>query len=225
MDFLSTKGIEYLLSLSYLLLLIPFWWLLRRVVAERTPVSAEQSSTPRQGWFSVPDGLHFHRGHAWVKPEGDGLFRVGIDDFARQLLGRPSALKLPTAGDRVQQGEKGWSLAIDGHEIDMLSPLPGQVTEVNHAALQSPQLVADDPFGEGWLLKVRAEPAALRNLLPTRLVRKWMDDTSERLSSLSGGELGPVLQDGGVPVSGFARQLAGDDWPTIAAELLLTTEP
>ena len=84
--------------------------------------------------------------------------------------------------------------------------------------------MTDDPFGDGWLIKVRAKPGSLRNLLPTRLVRPWMEDTSERLSALSGGELGPVLQDGGVPVFGFVRQLAGDDWPEIAAELLLTTE-
>jgi len=224
MDFLSTKGIEYLLSLSYLLLLIPFWWLLRRVAEERVPAPAMSAMENRQGWFTVPDGLHFHRGHTWVKPEGNGLFRVGIDDFARRLLGRPSGMSLPVAGDRLQQGEKGWSLEVDGHDVDMLSPLPGQVEEVNQEALRSPGLVSDDPFGDGWLMKVRAQPGALRNLLPTRLVRTWMDDTSKRLSTLSGGELGPVLQDGGVPLFGFARQLAGDNWPEIAAELLLTTE-
>lgn len=222
MDFLSTKGIEYLLSLSYLLLLIPFWWLLRRVTNERVPVAATDTTEKRYGGFTVPDGLHFHRGHTWVEPEGDGLFRVGIDDFARRLLGRPSGVSLPAAGDRLQQGQRGWSLEVDGREVNMLSPLPGQVAEVNPALERSPGLVAEDPFGDGWLMKVRAEPLSLTNLLPARLVRPWMEDTSQRLSALSGGELGPVMQDGGVPVFGFARQLAGDAWPEIAAELLMT---
>jgi len=226
MDFLSTKGIEYLLSLSYLLLLIPFWWLLQRATSKRLPVEAMAVPENRYGWFTVPDGLHFHRGHAWVKPEEGGLFRVGIDDFARRLLGRPTAVHLPQAGDQLRQGETGWSLEVDGHDIDMLSPLPGEVAEINQDALRSPELVSDDPFGDGWLLKVRAEPdsGALKNLLPQRLVRTWMEDASHRLSALSGAEMGPVLQDAGPPVFGFARQLAGDDWPEIAAELLLTAE-
>lgn len=226
MDFLSTKGIEYLLSLSYLLLLIPFWMLLKKVTSERTPVEATAAAANRYGWFTVPDGLRFHRGHSWVQPEEDGLFRVGIDDFARRLLGRPASVRLPRAGDLLRQGETGWSLEVDGHDIDMLSPLPGEVAQINQAALDSPELVSDDPFGDGWLLKIRTEPAsaALKNLLPENLVRAWMEDTSNRLSTLSGGELGPVLQDGGPPVFGFARQLAGDDWPEVARELLLTAE-
>ncbi len=106
----------------------------------------------------------------------------------------------------------------------MLSPLPGEVAEINSIALESPGMLTDDPYGDGWLLRIRAEPSALRNLLPARLVRSWMDDTASRLSDLSGDDLGPVLQDGGVPLFGFARQLAGDDWPDLAAELLLTTD-
>ena len=60
------------------------------------------------------------------------------------------------------------------------------------------------------------------NLLPCRLANAWIDQASTELSAMVGAEVGPVLQDGGVPVRGFARELAGDRWPEIAAKLLLT---
>lgn len=226
MDFLATKGIEYVLIIGYLLLLVPFWWLLRRVGADRSPVAASVPAERRGGWFLVPEDLRFHPGHAWVHDEGDGLYRVGINDFARRLLGSPARLALPRAGDRLQQGSRGWSLGLEGHDIDMLSPIDGEVTEVNTDVVGSPALVGEDPYGDGWLLKVRADAGdgRLRNLLPAPLARSLMEGLTGRLSAMSGGELGAVLQDGGIPVDGFARQLAGDDWHLVAAELLLTAD-
>lgn len=226
MDFLPTKGIEYLLAVSYLLLLVPFWWFFIRRAGD-APKTAPASAPERgrgPGWFRVPGGFHFHRGHTWVQPDDDGLLRVGMDDFARLFLGRPKTFALPAVGDRLEQGRIGWSVQVDGHDVPLLSPADGDVVEVNEAALADPDLVQRDPYGSGWLLKVRAprSNAWLKNLLPAGLARMWMDDTSRRLSDLMAPELGVVLQDGGVLVSGIARELAGDQWPELAAEMLLT---
>jgi glycine cleavage system H lipoate-binding protein len=224
----ATKGIEYLLVFSYLFCLVPFWWYLRSISKQQEPALALAGSDSREGtlrsWFEVPEGFSFHRGHTWAQPEEDGLLRVGMDDFAQQLIGTPSAFHLPALGDQLAQGEKGWRLQANGREVDLLSPLNGEVIAVNPEVLSNPELVCQDPYGRGWLMKVRAErpQTALKNLLPGKLARAWMDDTANQLSGLMGSELGPVLQDGGVPVSGFARQLAGEDWTEIAAEFLLT---
>lgn len=239
MEFLSTKGIEYLMVIAYLLLLVPFWWLLvgRAPARAMAPAGRGGAGEGRRGWFEVPEGLLFHRGHTWVREvareeapageagsRGGGLFRVGLDDFARRLLGKPDALLLPPPGGRLEQGEPGWRLALDGREVEMLSPVGGEVAEVNREVLAAPELVADDPYGRGWLLTVRApRPEAARsNLLPGGLARRWTEEASRRLSAMMTPELGAVLQDGGVPVSGFARELDPERWPEIAAELLLT---
>lgn len=224
MDIFATKGIEYLLVIGYLLVLIPFWWLLHRraaLVPARAPARTARSMW---AWFEVPDGLHFHRGHTWAAAEGGDIFRVGMDDFAQRLLGPPAALELPGVGTSVEQGESGWRLDVGGRRLDMLSPLRGEVVEVNGEALRDPALVSEEPYGRGWLLKVRAARpgAAAKNLLTGRLARAWTEQAAERLSAMMGGELGTVLQDGGLPVPGFARQLAGERWPELAAELLLT---
>jgi glycine cleavage system H lipoate-binding protein len=225
MDFLPTKGIEYLLAIGYLLLLAPFWWFAVRKQEKPALATATAHGGGRgHGWFRVPDGFHFHRGHTWAQPEDGGLLRVGMDDFARLFLGRPQAFALPAVGARLQQGEKGWSVNVDGHDVSLLSPVRGEVAEVNAAALANPSMVQNDPYGSGWLLKVRptASSAGLNNLLPAPLARTWMNQTSQRLNEMMAPDLGTVLQDGGELVSGIARELAGDEWPQLAEEMLLT---
>jgi glycine cleavage system H lipoate-binding protein len=223
MDFLPTKGIEYLLAIGYLLLLAPFWWFAMRK-KESPALATAQTGGRRHGWFRVPDGFHFHRGHTWAQPDEGGLLRVGMDDFARLFLGRPQAFSLPAVGQRLEQGEKGWSVNVDGHDVAMLSPVRGEVAEINAAAIENPALMQQDPYNQGWLLKVRAPEASngMKNLLPAPLARSWMDQTSRRLNEMMAPDLGMVLQDGGELMSGIARELAGDEWPKLAQEMFLT---
>jgi glycine cleavage system H protein len=224
-DFLSTKGIEYLLVICYLLLFLPFAWILRRMAAAPAvaamPGNASPPNTSRHG---IPRGIHLHRGHSWAALERGDLLRVGIDDFARRLIGCPTGLSLPSPSQHLQQGEKGWQVRVDGHAVDLLSPVQGEVVEVNDEVVCTPQLVCEDPYERGWLLKVRVPnaAAAMRNLLPQRLADAWMDEVYEDLGSQMGGDLGAVLQDGGLPVPGFAAELTGDRWPQIAKRFFLT---
>jgi glycine cleavage system H lipoate-binding protein len=226
MDFLPTKGLEYLLAIGYLLLLAPFWYFaVRGRRAKPEPALAAAGHAARHGWFRVPDGFLFHRGHTWARPDEGGLVRVGMDDFARLFLGRPQAFTLPAVGATLRQGETGWRVKVDGHDVAMLSPVQGEVAEVNAEALTDPSVVQSDPYSRGWLLKIRApKSSGVRNLLPARLARTWMDDTSQRISAMMAPDLGMVLQDGGELVSGIAKELAGDEWPQLAAEMFLTSD-
>lgn len=227
MDFLPTKGLEYLFCIGYLILLIPVWRALygRRVLREAPAVMRVAPVTAMRPWFQVPEGVHFHRGHTWALPIGGGVYRVGIDDFAQRLLGPPKALRLPVVGATLEGGVPGWSLQVDGQSLSLLSPIGGEVLATNDAALLHPSVVCHDPYGKGWLLEVKPKhPEATDvNLLDGTLARAWMDEAAGKLSLMMGPTLGPVLQDGGIPVSGFARELAGEDWPRLARELLATT--
>jgi hypothetical protein len=111
----------------------------------------------------------------------------------------------------------------------MLSPVEGEVIETNPALSERPDLAARDPYGDGWLLKVRLdEPAALRrNLLYGPPARDWMRWAEERLGALLAPEgpdpeLATVLADGGMPTLGLARSYAPGRWVEVAQELLLT---
>lgn len=228
MDFLPTKGLEYLFCIGYLILLIPVWRALydRQKQVKAPAVIRIAPVTAMRPWFQVPEGVNFHRGHTWALPIGNGVFRVGIDDFAQRLLGPPKALRLPVVGQKLEEGLPGWTVQVDGQALSLLSPLDGEVTATNDQALLNPAVVCDDPYGKGWLLEVKPKHPEKTsvNLLNGNIARAWMDDAASNLSRMMGPTLGPVLQDGGIPVSGFARELAGEEWPKLARELLATTD-
>jgi glycine cleavage system H lipoate-binding protein len=172
----------------------------------------------------VPAGHFFHQGHAWARVEEGGTVRIGIDDFAQRLLGRPGALRLPGVGSRLEQGAEGWSFLVGSRPIGLLSPVGGEVVAVNENVLGSPGLVNDDPYGAGWLLTIRVPELKrnLRNLMSGDLAVGWMEQAEERLRRRIGGEGQTIMQDGGFPVEGIVLSLGDDAWEKIAAEFLGT---
>jgi glycine cleavage system H protein len=226
-DIYSTKGIEYLIAAVFF-----FGFLaLQRYIMTSAP---GQEKTPefRAGlpaWFRVPEGYGFHQGHTWMKvdlmsPDRQRLVKVGLDDFAQKLIGRVDAVELPAIGTRLTQGDKGWSLKVDSVAIPMLSPVDGEVVAVNQEVLRSPEILSRDPYGAGWLLKVKSDRIAAdtRNLLSGKVARAWMETSLANLHPIPHDTLGPVLQDGGLPLDGIARVLGGDQWVDLAKAHLLT---
>jgi glycine cleavage system H lipoate-binding protein len=234
-DFLSiypAKLMEYGLAIAYLLLFIPFWRYLRsgrpaaaeaRKASEARPAAREAPAgatalRPTAGWFHVPAGIHLHPGHTWARLEADGLVTVGVDDFAHKLVA-PTAVKLPALGAHVAQGEPALSLCEDGASVPMLSPVDGTVVAVNRA-LESDAGALAHPYASGWLFKVKTPryAANLRQLLPSAQANRALEDAAEALVRKLNPELGAVLQDGGTPVHGIARAVAGDKWEALARE-------
>jgi glycine cleavage system H protein len=174
--------------------------------------------------YQLPESLHYHRGHTWARPIGSGTVAVGVDDFARRLLGSSSKVEPPAVGAWVRQGAPAFGVTVDGRAAELLSPVEGEVVEVNEALRDHPSLPADDPYGRGWIFKVRPTDlrASLRNLFSGSLARRFTEDAREaldlRLMALSGS----VLQDGGEPVADFALQLPPQDWRRLVGDFLLT---
>jgi glycine cleavage system H protein len=221
LDIFATKGVEYLILIGFLGALVVFW----RALSRPAPAEAVAAATPHRprGWFEVRDPLLYHPGHAWALPGKDGLLTVGIDDFAQKLLGEADAVRLPDVGESLEQGAPGFRLAVDGSDLGVLSPVDGVVIARNDRVLRNPALLNEDPYGEGWLLRVKPTRgrAGLVGLLRGDLARKWMAEAEDALRRRVSPELGMVLQDGGVPVSGIAQSLSPEGWSALAKELLL----
>jgi hypothetical protein len=99
-----------------------------------------------------------------------------------------------------------------------------RIAPENVTRFRVPEILRQDPYGKGWLLKVKSSRIAsnTRNLLSGNLARAWMENALDKLHPLHGESLGPVLQDGGLPVDGIARVLGGDQWVDLAKTHLLT---
>lgn len=114
--------------------------------------------------MSIPENLMYTAEHEWVSIEGTTA-SVGITDFAQQALGDVVYVSVPAAGSEVTAGEPCGEVESTKSVSDIYSPVDGEVIEPNPEIDDDPGLVNTDPYGAGWLLKIRltdnAEPAGL----------------------------------------------------------------
>ena len=174
--------------------------------------------------FDLPENRCYHQGHTWALQESPTLVRVGIDDFGARLAGKIDEIVLPKRGQWVRQGQKFVTLVRDGQKTELVSPVEGDVTNVNGALTKDATLSNSDPYGQGWLVSVVSPDATttFRNLLSGSLARKWMAEASQRLQVRAPMLAGAVAQDGGVAVHDLTLQLPTEQWSQITREFFLT---
>jgi glycine cleavage system H protein len=125
--------------------------------------------------MNYPDNLRYTKDHEWVKVEGDTAL-VGITDFAQRELGDIVYVEIETVGQELQSGSVFGTVEAVKTVSDLYLPLTGSVTEVNPELNNNPELVNTDPYGGGWMIRMKlADPAEVENLL-----------TSEAYQSLVG---------------------------------------
>ncbi len=176
------------------------------------------------GGFRVPVNLKYHAGHTWVQKERKNVHKVGVDQFAAIVAGPVDGIELPKAGQWVRQGQKIFSFMRGNAKIEMISPVEGEVTEVNAEVLANPGLLREDPYGRGWLMTVYEpdEDGPTRNLLPTNLVRSWMAAASESFYRLQPQLAGATAADGGLAAKDATAAMPADEWQKLGRELFLS---
>src|SRR5579872_2956138 len=175
--------------------------------------------------FQVPENLRYHAGHTWALSESRELVRVGMDDFASKLVGKIENITLPQRGRWIRQGQKIWTIFRDGKSVDMVSPIEGTVTDINESVMKDPELARKDPYGEGWLVTVKAPDSKInfRNLLGGTLARLWTEESALRLQKRMPMALeGALAQDGGVAVDDLTAHMPDEDWATLTKEFFLS---
>ena len=102
--------------------------------------------------FDVPDDLNYLESHEWTTTAD--TVRVGITDFAQDELGDVVFVELPAVGDEVETGSAFGVIESIKAVSDLYAPVSGEVTAVNKDLFDQPELVNDDPFGDGWMLEI-----------------------------------------------------------------------
>jgi len=103
--------------------------------------------------FEVPENLYYHKEYLWAKIEGDKV-KVGMSDFAQKQLNDIVYVELPSAGDEITQNEPFGTLESVKAVSDLIAPISGTIEKVNEELESKPELINEDPYGEGWLLIV-----------------------------------------------------------------------
>ena len=115
--------------------------------------------------MNIPANLRYTSEHEWIRVEGNEAF-VGITDYAQSELGEIVFVDVNTVGETVAQGEVFGSVEAVKTVSDLNMPVSGVVLEFNEALNDQPELVNNDPYGEGWMVKITVnDPAELDNLL------------------------------------------------------------
>lgn len=115
--------------------------------------------------MNIPAELRYTNEHEWIRVEGDVAY-VGITDYAQSELGEIVFVDINTEGETVNQNEVFGSVEAVKTVSDLNMPVTGEVLEVNETINDQPELVNNDPYGEGWMIKIQvANPAELDTLL------------------------------------------------------------
>ena len=193
-----------------------------QTAVEPLPITAPVEPVWVSGYM-LPENLRYHLGHTWVRPLSPTTAAVGIDDFARHLIGNAKNVNLPEIGARLTAGRPSFGVESDSGVASLVAPLDGEVVDVNPHLEAHPSLATDEPYGRGWLCNVKSHDlaAGLRNLLGGSMARRWTEDTRDRLNMQLVALSGSVLQDGGEPVSDFARHLPSEDWQRLTREFFM----
>ena len=114
---------------------------------------------------SYPDDLIYHEEHDWARVEGDAA-TFGITWYAQDALGEVVFFDAPSVGATVTKDQPYAEIESVKAVSDVVAPLSGEIVEVNEALTQSPEMVNEDPYGEGWLVKVRlSDPSEAESLM------------------------------------------------------------
>lgn len=109
--------------------------------------------------MNILDNLKYTKEHEWVKIEGD-IATVGITDFAQKELGDIVYVEVDTVEETLDKGEEFGSIEAVKTVSDLFMPLSGEIIEFNEALEDDPELVNKDPYGEGWMVKIKMSNAS-----------------------------------------------------------------
>ena len=154
----------------------------------------------------TPDGYSFHLGHTWIHSQDGEHARIGIDDFAAQILGEITHIDVIGTNRWVRQGQRIMTIQSAGISVDFLSPAEGVIIEVNEQARREPSLASRSPLGVGWvaLIKVADLKTQQQNLLCGAVADQWMRNCAERVQEML-AESGEVLENKGRSSGMLAR--------------------
>ena len=129
--------------------------------------------------MEVPEDLKYSREHEWVLVEGN-VVTIGITDFAQEQLGDVVFVELPAVGDKVTKDEAMGVVESVKAVSDVYAPISGTVLEVNDDLPNSPEMINEDPYGDGWFVKIEmSDPTDLDDLLDGENYEQHVRDQEE----------------------------------------------
>lgn len=133
--------------------------------------------------YNMPEDLYYNKDDSWAKVESDGTVRVGMDDFYQKQAGDTTYVDLPFEGDSVSQGETCGKIQSSKWVGKLVSPISGEIVEVNGDLESDCRLINKDPYGSGWIMRIKPSKLdeELKNLIyGADALKKFIDDNIKK---------------------------------------------
>jgi glycine cleavage system H protein len=130
--------------------------------------------------MDFPEDLKYSKEHEWARPESDGVV-VGITDYAQESLGEIVYVELPEEGSQVSCGEAFGVVESTKAVSDLYAPVSGTVVEVNDTLLDNPELINEDPYEDGWLIRIgMSDEAELGKLMEAAQYATFVEEEKNK---------------------------------------------
>ena len=129
--------------------------------------------------METPDDLLYSKEHEWILNEND-VATIGVTDYAQKELGDVVFVELPEVGATLSAAEAFGSVESVKAVSEVYMPVSGEVVEANQSLLEAPEKINDDPYGKGWIIRIRLEnPAELEALMSSQEYSKYVEEESQ----------------------------------------------
>ena len=166
----------------------------------------------------LPEGVALATNHTWSKPNRDGTITIGLDELLGRMVGAAERVTVPASGAMTDPTFADLGVEVNGRSLRFAAPVAGTVVEANTEVLNKPSLIASDPYGKGWLVRVKSgqeDIAASKQYVVAQPV-EWLKQQVASIRDFIAinarqGQLA-VLQEGGLLVEGALQQFDEDVW-------------
>jgi glycine cleavage system H protein len=225
----ETKGIEYLVTVAFFLLLVPFWMILNKKskISQKFHEALSVLSVKR---LNIPSGVYHSPNHMWMYMFKSGKARFGLDELMLRITGLVSVEPIKHAGDDVEKGDLIAIIHQKEKQIKVFSPLSGSIRKFNSELQNDTSSMMEDTYGKGWMYEIKpknwisetadcviAEDAI--SWTSSELVR-FKDFLMSSLWKNSASQMAQTLQDGGELREHLLTELPQEVWADFENEFL-----
>ena len=225
----ETKGIEYIAILIFFALLIPFWIFLNKKV-QITKQIRKALGLLTSNILNIPQGVYHSKNHTWAFLEKNGEAKVGLDDLLLHITGEVKIRTLKNAGDTISKGDMLLEIDQNGKLLQVFSPISGKILDSNDEIDTNPELLNEDPFGDGWIYTIKpsnwkAETHAYflaeeATDWSKKELERYKDFLAESSRKYSTEQSMVVLQDGGELRDNTLSELPHEVWKDFQNDFL-----
>jgi len=232
-DIFDTKGIEYLIIIAFLILLIPFWFLLNKGSKIKTLVQ-DTLGILTANILKIPQGLFFCKNHTWTHLEQTGLAKVGLDDFLIQTVGQVKINTPKVTGQKINKGDLLLEIMQNDKHLEIYSPISGEIQNSNSIIHENPGVINDDPYNEGWIYSIKPSNwiAETKSYYLADKANTWINGELTRLKDFLAISIGKhsqnqsvvALQEGGELRVHVLSEMQNEIWLDFQEEFLTKSE-